>query len=641
MDWQLDTGAPFPLGATLSAKGCNFAIHAPQGHNLQLVLFDDNNQAIYIPLTKNCDNIYSVFVSDLPENSPYSYCIKTTQSTRWIIDPYASKLTTNPKSSDIPAAVVQQHHFDWAQSEKPNIKKEQTLIYELHVKGFTQQHPTIPEHLKGTYLGLCQPDVIAHFKQIGVTTLQLLPVTSSIDEPHLKDKELTNYWGYNPLCWFAPDAKFAVKDPVVELKTMVKILHENGIEVILDVVYNHTAESGNGGLEHNFKILAPKTYLMHRDGNYENYTGCGNTVDLSYPPALRTVMDSLRHWVNEYKIDGFRFDLAATLGRRGACFDQRAGFFQAIQQDPSLQNVKLIAEPWDIGPNGYQLGSFPISWNECNDKYRDTIRSFWNHAAPLGEFATRLMGSRDLFSASRWPDKLCVNYISYHDGFTMQDLVSYNEKHNLDNKESNRDGHGDNRSFNHGAEGETTNTAIIELREKQKRNLMTTLLFSFGIPHFLASDSFSHTQKGNNNAYCQDTELSWVNWDQEPEQADFMVWFGQMISARHQYMMPFINAFSGENRGHHRIHWMQSNGHILQIDHWHDHAPIALHLGLYKNETELLYLINPTNIPTRFKLPQGSEWNVVCDTSEHQLTDRSIQTTYMQSAKSITILHRK
>lgn len=640
MDWQKKTGTPFPLGTTLSIDGCNFAIHAPQGNGLHLVLFAQDAPPAYLPLNKNVNNIYTLFLSGVQSGTRYAYCIINSQGTHWILDPYAKRLTTNPETASIPAAVIQNHEFDWEQSDLPGIEREKAVLYELHVKGFTQQHPGIPEALRGKFLGLCQPTVIEHFKHLGVTTLQLMPIATSFDEAHLADKKLTNYWGYNPLCWFAPDEKFAVNDPVTELKTMVKILHEHDIEVILDVVYNHTAESGKDGPTHNFKLIAPKTYLKNDKEGFENHSGCGNTVDLSYSPALRTVMDSLRYWVEEFHIDGFRFDLAATLGRRGDDFDRQSGFFQVIQQDPVLQKVKLIAEPWDIGPNGYQLGAFPSGWNECNDRFRDTIRSFWNHTAQLGEFATRLMGSRDLFSAAKWPDKLCVNYICYHDGFTLQDLVSYNEKHNVDNKENNRDGHGDNRSFNHGIEGKTVNTGIIELRRKQKKNMMMTLLFSFGIPHILAVDSFSHSQQGNNNAYCQDTPISWTNWNLSREESDFMDWFSEMIEARNQYMLPFINAFSGENRGHHRIHWMQSDGHILQMNDWHDHAAIALHLGLYKDESELLYLINPTKIPTRFKLPAGSAWTIISDTSEHTISRHEVQTTYMQSAKSMTILRR-
>ncbi|MGR5150573.1 glycogen debranching protein GlgX [Photobacterium swingsii] len=641
MDWQVTKGTAAPLGATLTATGCNFAIHAPNAKGLTLVIFDDNNDHHSIPLYKNHSHIYSAHVSGIQAGMRYAYSVISPKETLWLLDPYAHQLTDNPLSETVPTAVIRHHGFDWQNTEKPQIEQANTLVYELHVKGFTQLHPDIPTALQGKYLGLCHPACIEHFKSLGITTLQLMPIATSLDEAHLHDKELTNFWGYNPLCWFAPDTKFAISDPITELKTMVRTLHQHGIEVILDVVYNHTAESGHGGPIFNFKQLAPKAYLMNGQGEFENYSGCGNTVDLNYPPVLRTVMDSLRHWVEEYQIDGFRFDLAATLGRRGPLFDRRSAFFQSIHQDPVLQSTKLIAEPWDIGPNGYQLGGFPMRWNECNDKFRDITRSFWNHKTSLGDFATRLMGSRDLFSASKWPDKLSVNYISYHDGFTLQDLVSYNHKHNEANKESNRDGHGDNRSFNHGIEGPTDTFAIINLRERQKRNLITSLLFSFGIPHLLAVDSLSHTQKGNNNAYCQDSEISWANWQLNKVQDDFQQWLQKIIAARSQFMVPFIEGFSGESRGEHRINWMKPNSQRLNVDDWHQHSPIILHLGLYHCGSELLYLINPDKVPTRFRLPKGSPWEIICDTADLNPSQPTVCTTHMQSAHSMTILHRR
>ncbi|MBY5944350.1 glycogen debranching protein [Photobacterium rosenbergii] len=641
MNWQLKTGSIFDFGTTLTDEGCNFAIHAPLHHHLTLVLFDDNDVATYLPMVAHHNGTHSLFVSDLPSHTKYAYRGNLSGEICWILDPYAALLADNPECPNTPAALTYHQQFDWGQTRHPNIDKNSTIINEIHVKGFTKRHPDVPEHLQGKFLGLCHPSVVEHFKQLGVTSLQLLPIATSHDEPHLQDKKLTNYWGYNTLSWFAPDSKFAVEDPILELKQMVKTLHQNNIEVILDVVYNHTAESGEGGPEFHLKRLDKSYYLQDANKNYLNFTGCGNTLDLTYQPSLNIVLDNLRYWVEEFQIDGFRFDLAATLGRNGNRFNKDSAFFKAIAQDPVLKRVKLIAEPWDIGPDGYQLGHFPAEWNECNDKFRDTVKSYWLcHERNIKEFATRFMGSRDLFSAGCWPGKLPVNYVAYHDGYTLQDLVSYNHKHNHANGEDNRDGHGDNRSNNQGIEGETTNYAVLSRRERQKRNLMTTLLFSFGIPHILGVDALSHSQGGNNNAYCQDNEISWADWTPNKDKSDFTQWLSTMIARRQQYMMPFISAFSGHDRGHHRIHWWRSNGHVMDAADWQGLEAFALYLGLFDSGNELMFLINNSVIPTRYRLPEGSKWKVVCDTSEAALGDRQVQTTYMQGAQSLTILYR-
>ncbi|RXJ74628.1 glycogen debranching enzyme [Veronia nyctiphanis] len=456
--------------------------------------------------------------------------------------------------------------------------------------------------------------MIEHFKQLGVTTLQLMPVTAAVDEHHLKQKKLTNFWGYNPVAWFAPDNRFAVDDPVTEMKTMVRELHRHGFEVVLDVVYNHTAESGEPGPVFHHKLLDPLFYLHGYEGEFQNFTGCGNTVDLSHPPALKTVMDSLRYWIEEFHIDGFRFDLAATLGRRGESFDNAGGFFHSVYQDPIVSQAKLIAEPWDIGPDGYQLGHFPMGWLECNDKYRDTLRSYWHFSGQgLGEFATRIMGSRDLFSAAVWPDKSSVNYIAYHDGYTLQDLVSYQHKHNLDNGEGNRDGHGDNRSCNHGIEGETKDSNIVALRERQKRNLIASLMFSFGVPHLLAVDSLSHSQKGNNNAYCQDNPISWPTWQLAERESDFLSWMEAIIALRKVYMMPLIRAFSGPHRHTNRVVWRKQSGQPMEWQDWESKQVIALHIGVGEKGQELIFLANPTSNNTKFELP-NKPWRCLVDT---------------------------
>ncbi|WP_413112292.1 glycogen debranching protein GlgX [Thaumasiovibrio sp. DFM-14] len=642
MEWQIKPGKTDKLGATLTPKGCNFAIHAVNAKHLHLVLFNREGEETYFPLLHHRRHTYALQIDNVVAGSRYAYCQFHLGEKRWLIDPYADALTAHPLHPNIDINLVVDHNFDWQGASAPANENQSTVLCETHVKGFTQCHPDVPEELRGTYLGLCHPAVIDHFKRTGITTIQLLPITTKKDEQHLIDKGLTNYWGYNPVCFFAPDKRFAVNDPVVELKTMVRELHRHDIEVILDVVYNHTAEGGDGGELLHYKALDPQFYYQTSPGQYANFTGCGNTVDLTHPPALRSVLDSLRHWVETYHIDGFRFDLAATLGRRKDKFDIYSGFFQAVYQDPALQKTKLIAEPWDIGPDGYQLGHFPRGWNECNDKFRDTMRSFWHgEGVGLADFATRLMGSRDLFSASRWPDKLSVNYITYHDGFTLQDLVSYNQRHNEANGEKGKDGHGDNRSCHHGIEGPTDNLSITAVREKQKRNFMLSLLFSFGIPHVLAVDALSHSQGGNNNAYCQDTPVSWVNWALNERQQRFHKWLAAMIRARNTYMKPFIENFSGNTREMHRIRWMNSNGSPMTGGDWHKQHAIALHLGLYNNGRELLYLINPTKIPTRFRLPNGNEWQQICDTSETQIQSKTCNNSYMQVPQSLTILYRK
>lgn len=642
---------PFPLGATLCDQGCNFSIHNSESKDIKLVLFDESNNKHFVDLKNQYLDIHYAFVPGIKKGQRYGYQIKDKNGYRLVLDPYAQALDSIPnyiepytaeKSWLFAKSVVVEHDFDWQGTVLPQIPREETVLFETHVKGFTKRHPELDESLQGTYLGLCHPTMIAFFKRHGMTSLQLLPVTSCMSEPHLLKMGKVNYWGYNSLCFMAPEPRYAIADAVTEMKTMVRELHRHGIEVIMDIVFNHTAEGGEGGPTFHFKALDKNYYLQDSNKNYRNHTGCGNTVDLRYQPSLNIVLDTLRHWVTHYKVDGFRFDLATTLGRHGDNFNTQSAFFKAIAQDPVLQQIKLIAEPWDIGPNGYQLGHFPRGWNECNDKFRDTVKSYWLcHENNTKEFATRLMGSRDLFSAGKWPDKLPVNFIAYHDGFTLQDLVSYNQKHNQANGEKNRDGHGDNRSNNQGIEGETNNYAVICRRERQKRNLMATLLFSFGIPHVLAVDMLSHSQGGNNNAYCQDNDISWTNWQTTKESDEFRSWLTAMMAKRKAIMVPFIREFSGPKRGHHRINWKRSNGQLMNGEDWQNIEAFALFLGLYKDGHELMFLINNSTIPTRYRLPKGSKWHIVCDTSEDTHTTRQIQTTYMQSALSLTILYRE
>ncbi|KIE22141.1 glycogen debranching protein [Vibrio sinaloensis] len=643
---------PYPLGATPHEHGCNFSIYAPDADSIQLAIFDQTGDFKTFQLDGEYAGIKFTFVPGILPGAQYGYIVEHNGEPHLISDPYAKALAkplhytlpfNSEKSFELARCVVVSDEFDWQGVQRPNRPRDEMVLFETHVKGLTKLHPDLPIESQGRYLGLVSDAMLEFYKEQNINTLQLLPVAACMHEPHLLKMEKVNYWGYNPYLFMVPDPRYADKDAVNELKTAIRELHRNGIEVILDVVYNHTAEGGSDGPVFNLKALDKRYYLKHGE-HYANYTGCGNTVDLSYQPSLNLVMDTLRYWVNEYQIDGFRFDLAATLGRHGEHFSPDAGFFKAVAQDPVLQQIKLIAEPWDIGPNGYQVGNFPFGWNECNDRLRDITRSFWRgDQGFLKEFATRLMGSRDLYSAANWPYKLTVNYITYHDGFCMQDLVSYKHKHNEANGEHNRDGHGDNRSDNYGVEGPTENLTIVEKREKQKRNFMASLLFAFGIPHILTADVLSHTQRGNNNAYCQDNELSWLDWQMDERKTRFKQWLAEMIQARQHYMVPFIRAFSGENRNDNRIFWRRLDGSFMEHEDWNRLSSMALHLGIGEEGSELFYCINQTNAPARFTLPErkSAEWTMICNTDSHDLHQSIDHKQVLVAPASIAIFHSK
>ncbi|MDW6094443.1 glycogen debranching protein GlgX [Vibrio rhizosphaerae] len=642
---------PYPLGATLDTDGCNFAIYAPGNPAIRLALFDEQGHYESYPLDGEYAGIRFTYLPAIRAGQKYGYLLKLPNQKKWqyIADPYAKSLDgilhydppfTIKSSFELAKCLVVDDRFDWQGTTRPNIPREKTVLFETHVKGLTQQHPDIPSKLRGKYLGLIHPEMMAFYDQQHIKTLQLLPIAACMHESHLLETQQVNYWGYNPYLFMVPDPRYAIDDPVTELKTVIRTLHQAGIEVILDVVYNHTAEGGADGPVFNLKGLDPKYYITH-ENDYANFTGCGNTVDLAYQPSLNLVMDTLRYWVSEYHIDGFRFDLAATLGRSGETFSPDAAFFKAVAQDPVLKQTKLIAEPWDIGPNGYQVGNFPFGWNETNDKLRDISRSFWRgDQGYLKEFATRIMGSRDLYSAANWPFKLTVNYITYHDGFTLQDLVSYKHKHNEANGEQNRDGHGDNRSDNYGVEGPTKDAEINKCRMQQKRNFMVTVLFSFGIPHLLTADLLSHTQQGNNNAYCQDNEISWLQWQLGADEQQFQQWLGKLVVAREQYMVPFIQAFSGDSRNSNRVFWRKVDGSLMTQDDWNQLNSVSLHLGIGDSGDEILYLINRTKAPARFSLPEGHQtWQVLCDTASFDIQSTTTSRERLQPAMSFAILY--
>ncbi|EGR2795370.1 glycogen debranching enzyme GlgX [Vibrio navarrensis] len=641
---------PYPLGATLHETGCNFAIHAPDCPSIRLALFDEKKQFKTYELENEYAGIRYTFIPGIKAGQKYGYLVDSEEGPLLLSDPYAKALDgplhyktpySAEKSFAMPKCVVYQDDFDWQDTDHPRIAREEMILFETHVKGVSKLHPDVAASERGRYLGLVSKPMLAFYKEQNINTLQLLPIAACMHEPHLLDMGKVNYWGYNPYLFMVPDPRYADKDAVLELKTAIRELHRHGIQVILDVVYNHTAEGDAGPTVFNLKALDSRFYFKH-GSHFANFTGCGNTVDLTYQPALNLIMDTLRYWVSEFKVDGFRFDLAATLGRQGDDYNPEAAFFKAVAQDPILKETKLIAEPWDIGPNGYQVGSFPFGWNECNDKLRDITRSFWRgDQGYLKEFATRLMGSRDIYSAANWPYKLTVNYITYHDGFTMQDLVSYKHKHNEDNGEQNRDGHGDNRSENYGVEGPTENLMVIATREKQKRNFMASLLFAFGIPHVLTADVLSHTQKGNNNAYCQDNETSWLNWQSSERKRDFKHWLSQMVANRQTYMVPFIRAFSGANRNLNRIFWRRVDGSPMEHEDWNRLSAVALHIGIGKDGAEMVYLINQTSAPARFTLPNESKqtWTLICDTNVRNISPGHAEGELLLSPVSMAILH--
>ena len=554
-------GSPYPLGATVTNKGVNFSVFSHHAKQIILCLFDNNGeQETQIPLTQKSHDIWHGEIQGLQAGQHYAYRAigdfnPDSQSLfnahKLLIDPYAKKLSDklywhkdqsaikpsgqmNKQDSAhcVPKSVVIATPDNARYPLATQIKAENRSIYELHVKGFSQQLP-IAEKLKGKYLGLIEPESLAHLKALGVTSLQILPCFSFASEMRLQGLGLKNFWGYNPINFFTPDFEYAIEDPITEFKLMVEGLHKAGFEVILDVVYNHTAEGEKQQASVCYKGLDNLSYYRSEQNHYLNYTGCGNCFDTYQPISIRLIMDSMRYWLDVMGVDGFRFDLGVDLGRTQHNFDTNAPLLNAMLQDPSIAKACLITEPWDIGPNGYQLGNFPPAFLECNDQYRDNIKRFWRgDQAQTQEFATRIMGSRDIFHKGHKSALQSVNYISYHDGFTLHDLVSYQDRHNLANKEENRDGHGENISMNFGIEGETQDADINQQRLNQQNCLIATLLLSQGTPHILGGDELSNSQRGNNNAYCQDNEISWLDWQPSIKSEQLQVSISQLLALR-------------------------------------------------------------------------------------------------------------
>ena len=616
-------GRPYPLGATWDGLGVNFALYSRHATKVELCLFDARGrEQERIPLPEYTDEIWHGYLPDARPGQRYGYRVHGPYApdaghrfnpNKLLLDPYAKQIvgelkwaphlfgyTVGHRDADLsfdkrdsasymPKCAVIDPAFSWGNERAPATPWERTVIYEGHVRGLTMQHPQIPEADRGTFSALRNDALVDHLKYLGVTAIELLPVHAFVDDQHLLDKGLRNYWGYNSIGFFAPHPRYLSLGTVAEFKQMVARLHHAGLEVILDVVYNHTAEGNELGPTLSFKGIDNASYYRLADDRryYINDTGTGNTFDLTNAGALRMVMDSLRYWVTEMRVDGFRFDLATILGRERHGFDASGSFLDAVRQDPILGQVKLIAEPWDIGPGGYQLGNFAPGWAEWNDKFRDTVRGLWRgDAGQLADFATRFNGSSDLFDRQGRRPSSSVNFITAHDGFTLHDLVSYAHKHNEANGEDNRDGHEHNLSSNHGVEGDTQEPGILALRAQQMRNLLATLLLSQGTPMLLAGDEFGHSQQGNNNAYCQDNALSWIDWDKaaQPAAQAQAAFVRRVLSLRRRYALLRRNRFlRGEVDpvlGVSDVRWCRPDGQPMQEADWHDAERRALGIVL-------------------------------------------------------------
>ena len=635
MSW-IQPGSPQPLGATLSQHTANFAIFSAHATGVELVLYDATGvvEAGRHRLPGRTGDVWhgALPADQVRPGTPYAYHVDgphdPAEGHRFdarlaLIDPYARCLSS---AAPLRSRVIDDR-FDWQGDRPPATSWRDSVIYELHVKGHTQLHPGVPPELRGTYRGLAAPAVVAHLKTIGVTAVELLPCQSFMSEPFLTERGLTNYWGYNSVAWFAPANEYAVDDAVVEFKAMVRALHAAGLEVILDVVFNHTAEGGEAGPVLNLKGIDNVVYyrLLRDKRHYENSTGCGNTVNCEHPQVRSLVIDCLVYWVVNMHVDGFRFDLAPVLGREANGFNDRAAFFDALRARPELANVKLIAEPWDIGWGGYQLGRFPTGWSEWNDRYRDTVRSFWRRdPCKTGELAERLAGSADIFRHRGRKPTASVNLVTAHDGFTLRDLVSYDQRHNEANLEHNADGSSNNLSWNCGVEGPSQDPSITALRGRQMRNLLATLFFSQGVPMLQAGDEFARTQQGNNNAYCQDNEVSWIDWNLCELNQD-LVRFVALIARVRRENAEFRRGtfFKGaaSPTGGKDVSWRHARGDEMMHEDWHDAAvkTVGVLYGCRNHSAgRFLLLINADGAAQEFVVPPpppGSPWVRVFDTA--------------------------
>lgn len=544
---EIRAGRPTPLGATRDSDCVNFALFSAHAEAVELCLFDptDHNRVSSVFLTARSGDIWHISLSDVADETLYAYRVHGPwapkeghrfDASKLLIDPYARALSGNFGPDEIPIARIPAASDRVDRPARPHVAWSDTVIYETHVRGFTMNHQQVPEAQRGRYAGLAHPDVIAHLVSLGVTTIELMPCQTFVDEQFLIKKNLVNYWGYNTVNFFTPERRYQSSDSILEFAAMVDRLHEAGLEVILDVVYNHTAEGNHRGPTYSFRGIDNASYYRLKPDEkeyYLNYSGCGNTLDLSHPRVLQMVMDSLRYWVEVMGVDGFRFDLATALARGHEHFDMNSNFLAAISQDPLLSGVKMIAEPWDIGPDGYRVGQFPNGWSEWNDRYRDSVRRYWRQDQGQRQvLAPGLLASSDQFERHGRHPWASVNFVSSHDGYTLADICSYEKRHNLANGEDNRDGHTDNAGCNWGVEGPTSDRIILRRRDRHRRNMIATLLLSQGTPMLLAGDEFGRTQQGNNNAYCQDNELTWVDWQGIAKDSKFLQFVKSLIAFR-------------------------------------------------------------------------------------------------------------
>lgn len=698
---QIRPGSMYPLGASYDGAGVNFALYSQVAQKVELCLFDEHDVETRIEMTERNSYVWHNYIPGLHPGQRYGYRVYgpydpvhglRCNPNKLLLDPYAKAIEGNIdgdeslfsywfKSPDDNSAMndldsaahtmksaVINPYFDWGNDQHPYISYHDSVIYEAHVRGMTNLNMDVPPDIRGTYAGLAYPSVIEYLKKLGITAIELMPIHQFVNDSFLQEKGLSNYWGYNTIGFFAPHNAYSSSgergEQVNEFKSMVKAYHRAGMEVILDVVYNHTAEGNHMGPTLSFKGIDNASYYRLVEGDQQHYfdtTGTGNSLLMRSPHALQLITDSLRYWVTEMHVDGFRFDLAATLARQFQEVDKLSAFFDIVEQDPIISRVKLIAEPWDLGSGGYQVGGFPSSWSEWNGRYRDTVRDFWrSQPSTLPEFASRLMGSSDLYQVNGRRPVASVNFITAHDGFTMNDLVSYNEKHNEANGEGNRDGESNNRSWNCGVEGPTNIPDVNDLRQRQMRNMFATLLFSQGIPMICGGDEVARTQQGNNNAYCQDNEISWTNWHLDKGRKELLAFVSKLIHLRLDH--PVLHRrrfFTGREPGDDsntipQVEWFDHAGSIMDMDDWQNTHAFSMMIYLngsdipevdwYGNrmvDNDFILIFNAHYEPIMFTLPDeryGRKWQLVVDTHNPNEPALSYEAGFMITAQSRSFL---
>ena len=691
----------YPLGASYDGAGVNFALYSQVAQKVELCLFDEHDAETRIEMTEQNSYVWHNYIPGLQPGQRYGYRVYgpydpmhglRCNPNKLLLDPYAKAIEGNIdgdeslfsywfKSPDDTSAMndldsaahtmksaVINPYFDWGNDQHPYNSYHDSVIYEAHVRGMTNLNMDVPPDIRGTYAGLAYPSVIEYLKKLGITAIELMPIHQFVNDSFLQEKGLSNYWGYNTIGFFAPHNAYSSSgergEQVNEFKSMVKAYHRAGMEVILDVVYNHTAEGNHMGPTLSFKGIDNASYYRLVEGDQQHYfdtTGTGNSLLMRSPHALQLITDSLRYWVTEMHVDGFRFDLAATLARQFQEVDKLSAFFDIVEQDPIISRVKLIAEPWDLGSGGYQVGGFPSSWSEWNSRYRDTVRDFWrSQPSTLPEFASRLMGSSDLYQVNGRRPVASVNFITAHDGFTMNDLVSYNEKHNEANGEGNRDGESNNRSWNCGVEGPTNIPDVNDLRQRQMRNMFATLLFSQGIPMICGGDEVARTQQGNNNAYCQDNEISWTNWHLDKGRKELLAFVSKLIHLRLDH--PVLHRrrfFTGREPGDDsntipQVEWFDHTGSIMDMDDWQNTHAFSMMIYLngsdipevdwYGNrmvDNDFILIFNAHYEPIMFTLPDeryGRKWQLVVDTHNPNEPALSYEAGFMITAQSRSFL---